>query len=180
MECPEAYHHHKRQSSFHPGIMATSMPENNQNVQLDYKMCTRRCMSCNCISHTRHPGRSYDRADSLCLRSKEKKTRCTAVKRRDLSASWGPRRWKLGQTKDFSRSGIWNWTHASIAICQYKKIAKSNNWSWLQMRNNTQGNHISGDTKSCATQDCTIEVCRLSASAYHWMQYVIPPRICKT
>ena len=109
-----------------------------------------------------------------------KKTRCTAVKRRDLSASWGPRRWKLGQTKVFSRSGIWNWTHASIAICQYKKIAKSNNWSWLQMRNNTQGNHISGDTKSCATQDCTSEVCRLSASAYHWMQYVIPPRICKT
>ena len=82
--------------------------------------------------------------------------------KRDLCASWGPWRWKLGQTEDFSRSGISNWTHTSITIFQYMKHAKSNNWRWMQMRNNTQGNHISGHTKSWAAQDSTIEVCRLS------------------
>ena len=145
-----------------------------------HKKCIRLCMSCNFISHTRHPNKRYDHAGRAL--SAERITLCTAVRREERFmslmgtlpleswADWGllhKRHIKSELTLELLLFSIWNMQNLTTAdACKWETTHKK--------------------TTSLVTQKLErprtlqLKCAGCLALHYHWMQHANAPTICKT
>ncbi len=144
------------------------------------KKCTRLCMSCNYISHTRHPSKSYDHA-GRALPAEKKNSLYSCEKKREICVLHGdPGAGNLGRQKTSQEAAY----HIELTLV----LLFFSIWS---MHNLTTAEKCKWETTHKETTSLvTLKVERprtlqlrcasCLASAYHWMQYAISPTICKT